>query len=63
MLRRALDRLLRLLRSREVNYFYALDQFKARPAATAAMYYCWPARVLCLPAAAKEEVPATAVVH
>lgn len=29
VLRAALARLLRLLRSREVNYFYALDQFKA----------------------------------
>jgi hypothetical protein len=28
VLRRALDRLIRLLREGEVNYFYALDQFK-----------------------------------
>lgn len=28
VLRRALDRLIRLLRDGEVNYFYALDQFK-----------------------------------
>jgi hypothetical protein len=28
VLRRALDRLVSLLRERKVNYFYALDQFK-----------------------------------